>query len=146
MKGEDMSDSTQGQVIRGTVTGDVSGQVAIGSSIRQSWTVAAPQAAPTEAEMADFRRAVEALKAQIAAAAPPEVQGPALQRAAELEEAVTSGGEPDLTTLEYVKKWFVKSLPSLAGAVTSVVVHPVVGKLVSAAGDAAVAEFNRRFG
>jgi len=56
------------------------------------------------------------------------------------------GGEPDLTTMEYVKKWFVKNLPALAGSVTSLVVHPVVGKLVTAAGDAAVAEFNRRFG
>lgn len=144
-----MSDSTQGgDRITGTVTGDVSGQVAIGSGIRQSWTVGAPER-PTDDELAGLRQALEALRAQVAAAAPtPEVQAAAEERVSELEAAVipAEGGEPDLTTMEYVKKWFVKNLPALAGSVTSLVVHPVVGKLVTAAGDAAVAEFNRRFG
>jgi len=63
----------------------------------------------------------------------------------ELEEAVTAE-KPDLTTMEYVKQWFVKNLPGLAGAVTGVVVNPIVGKLVEAAGDALAAEFRRRFG
>jgi hypothetical protein len=48
--------------------------------------------------------------------------------------------------MEYVKNWFTKNVPGLAGAVTSVVVHPVVGKLVSAAGEAISSEFKRRFG
>jgi len=144
-----MSDSTQGgDRITGTVTGDVSGQVAIGSGIRQSWTVGARER-PTEDELAGLRQALEELRAQVAAAAPtPEVEAAAAERVSELESAVlpAEGGEPDLTTMEYVKKWFVKNLPALAGSVTSLVVHPVVGKLVTAAGDAAVAEFNRRFG
>jgi hypothetical protein len=145
-----MSESTQGgQRITGTVTGDVSGQVAIGSGIRQSWSVGVPPERPSEDELAGFRQALEELRAQVAAAAPtPEVQAAAAERVSELEAAAipAEGGEPDLTTMEYVKKWFVKNLPSLAGSVTSLVVHPVVGKLVTAAGDAAVAEFNRRFG
>ena len=33
-----------------------------------------------------------------------------------------------------------------AGAVTGIIVHPIVGRLVEAAGDAAVAEFRQRFG
>ncbi len=144
-----MSDSTQGgDRITGTVTGDVSGQVAIGSGIRQSWTVGVPER-PTEDELAGLRQALEELRAQVAAAAPtPEVQAAAAERVSELEAAVmpAEGAEPDLTTMEYVKKWFLKNLPALAGSVTSLVVHPVVGKLVTAAGDAAVAEFNRRFG
>ncbi len=144
-----MSESTQGgDRITGTVTGDVSGQVAIGSGIRQSWTVGAPPEPPTADELAAFRQALEELRARAAAAAPtPEVAASAAERVAELESAVLAeGGEPDLTTMEYVKKWFVRNLPALAGSVTSLVVHPVVGKLVTAAGDAAVAEFNRRFG
>ena len=144
-----MSESTQGgQHVTGTVTGDVSGQVAIGSGIRQSWTAGAPAERPTEAELAGFRQALEELRAQVAAAAPsPEVQAAATERVRELESAVLAeGAEPDLTTLEYVRKWFVKNLPSLAGAGTSVVVDAVVGKLVTAAGDAAAAEFRRRFG
>lgn len=145
-----MSDSTQGgDRITGTVTGDVSGQVAIGSGIRQSWTVGAPPERPTEDELAGFRQALAELRAQVAAAAPtPEVQAAAEERVSELESAAipAEGAEPDLTTMEYVKKWFARNLPALAGSVTSLVVHPVVGKLVTAAGDAAVAEFNRRFG
>jgi hypothetical protein len=35
--------------------------------------------------------------------------------------------------------------PSAAGVVTSVIVDPVVGELVSAGGDALVARFERRF-
>ena len=63
----------------------------------------------------------------------------------ELASAITAE-EPDLTTMEYVKRWFGSHLPGLAGAVTGVVVHPVVGKLVEVAGDALAAEFRRRFG
>ena len=48
--------------------------------------------------------------------------------------------------MEYVRNWFVKNLHGLAGVVTSVIVHPIVGKLVEASGDALVGEFCRRFG
>jgi hypothetical protein len=48
--------------------------------------------------------------------------------------------------MEYVKGWFAKHLPGLAGAVTGVIVHPIVGKLVEAAGETLAAEFKRRFG
>ncbi len=64
---------------------------------------------------------------------------------AELESAVITA-EPDLTTMEYLRNWFVKRLPSIAGAVTDVIVNPIVGKLVGAAGDSLAAEFRRRFG
>jgi hypothetical protein len=47
--------------------------------------------------------------------------------------------------MEYVKNWFGKHLPGLAGTVVGVLVHPVVGKLVEAAGDAAADEFKKRF-
>ncbi len=142
-----MKEPGQGGGDRITV-GDVSGQVAIGSDIRQSWTVGAPPERPTEAELADFRRMLEELRAKVSAAAPaPGVEAAATERVKELEAAVVAeGGTPDLTTMEYVRNWFLKNLPSLGEAVASVFVHPVVGKLVGAAGDAAVAEFNRRFG
>jgi hypothetical protein len=48
--------------------------------------------------------------------------------------------------MEYVKNWFRKNVPALAGMVTSVVVHPIVGKLVEAGGDMLVKDFNKRFG
>jgi hypothetical protein len=99
----------------------------------------------TEADLADLRRAVEAVKAQIAAEVPPGQQAAALERVDELAEAAVAQ-EPDLTTLAYIRKWFGKNLPKLAGSVTGLIVHPVVGKLVEAAGDLAVAQFRELFG
>ena len=46
----------------------------------------------------------------------------------------------------YVKQWFAKNLPHLAEKVGALVTSPIVTRLVAAAGDAAVAEFRRRFG
>ena len=63
---------------------------------------------------------------------------------AELQEAITAT-EPDLTVMEYAKSWFAKNLPQVAGTVASLVVHPIVGKLVGAAGDKLAADFRRRF-
>ena len=63
----------------------------------------------------------------------------------ELEKAITAEA-PDLATMEYVKRWFARHVPGLAGAVAGVVVDPVVGKLVEMAGEALAAEFRRRFG
>jgi len=134
-----------GDVIRATISGDVSGQVAVGKGITQTQTIGAAQPQVTEADWAELRQALADLKAKVAAEASPEKKDAALERVNELEEAITAE-EPDLTTMEYVKRWFVKHLPGLAGAVTGVVVHPIVGKLVEAAGDALVAEFRRRFG
>jgi hypothetical protein len=48
--------------------------------------------------------------------------------------------------MEYVRDWFAKNIPTMAGAVTAVVVNPIVGRLVQAGGDTLVADFNRRFG
>ena len=141
----DEQEKLSGDVIRATISGDISGQVAVGKGITQTQTIGAARTEVTEADWAELRQALADLKAKVAAEAPPEKKDSALGRVEELEEAITAK-EPDLTTMEYVKRWFVKNLPNLAGAVTSVVVHPIVGKLVEAASDALAAEFRRRFG
>ncbi len=134
----------ESDVIKVTITGDVSGQVAVGKDIVQRQTAGArPQV--TEADIAAIRQMLDDLRAQVAAQAPDDKKDAALERVDELEEAITAE-EPDLTTMEYVKKWFAKHLPQLAGAVTSVVVNPIVGKVVEAAGEVAANEFRRRFG
>ena len=133
------------QRITSNITGDVSGQVAVGTDIEQRQSLGGSASEVSEAELAELRQLLKALQTRVAAEAPVEKREAALERVAELEEAVTTP-EPDLTTMEYVKQWFARHLPSLAGAVTSVVVNPIVGKLVGAAGDAAVSEFRRRFG
>lgn len=133
-----------GDTIRATISGPVSGQVAVGKGITQTQTVGATQPKVTEADLAELRQMLADLKAQVEAEAPPEKKEEALKWVGELQEAVIAK-EPDLTTMEYIENWFVKNLPALAGAVTSVVIHPIVGKLVEAAGDTLVAEFRRRF-
>jgi hypothetical protein len=131
------------QGIQVTVGGDVNGQLAAGENITQISTKTTP--AVTQAQVEEFRQLLTALRAKIEVDVLPDKKEAALERVGELEHAITEK-KPDLSTLEYVRNWFVKNLPGLAGTVTSVVVHPIVGKLVEAGGDALVGEFHRRFG
>lgn len=133
-----------GDVIHANISGPVSGQVGVGKDITQMQTIGERSPA-TEADLAELRRMLVELKAKVEAEAPVETKDAALERVDELEEAVTAK-EPDLTTMEYVKRWFTKNLPTLAGAVTGVVVNPIVGKLVEAAGEGLAAQFRQRFG
>jgi hypothetical protein len=63
----------------------------------------------------------------------------------ELQAAVTAK-EPDITTMEYVKNWFGKNVPSMASSVFNLIVDPVVGKFIAAGGKALAATFRSRFG
>ena len=135
--------------IRVTIGGSVAegGQVGVGRDISQSYARTHTEGAPavTEVDLAELRRVIDGVKAQIRAEVPPEQQAAALERVDEIEPAVVAE-EPDLTTLQYVRNWFVKNLPKLAGTVTGLVVHPVVGKIVEAAGDVAASQFRKLFG
>jgi hypothetical protein len=126
-----------GDHINASVGGDVHGQMATGKDIRQKQVTGAPL---TQEERAELAGEFEALRRQVAAEAPAELQAGATERVTELEEALTAE-KPDLTTVQYVKRWFARNLPALAGSLTSLLVHPLVGRLVQAGGDALVAEF-----
>ncbi len=138
--GDDITVSIGGSVQEG-------GQIGVGRNISQSYvrTHTEGAAAVTEADLAELRRAVDAVKAQIAAELPPDQQAAALERVDELQEAVVAD-EPDLTTLQYIRNWFGKNLPKVAGSVTGLIIHPVVGKIVEAAGDLAARQFRELFG
>ena len=116
----------------------------VGHHIDQSQVHGAPPVM-TEEEMAQLRQMFEQLKTQIAQEVPPAEKDKALERVDELQQAVTAK-EPDLTTMEYVRNWFVKNLPSVAGSVVGLIVHPLVGKLVEVGGDAIATTFRKRFG
>jgi hypothetical protein len=123
--------------------GDVTNsQIALGHDIEQHQHTGVP---PTAAEMHDLVQLLAQLRAQVAAEAPPDQRDAAVAKVDELAEALAEP-EPDLATMESVRNWFVRRLPALAAGVTGLVVHPIVGKLVGAAGDALAAEFRRRFG
>lgn len=132
-----MSNKTEpNSVIRATINGNVSGQVAIGQNINQSHTEV--HQALTGAEMQGLQQILARLKSQVEVEAPADKKADGLERVDELEQAITEK-KPDLSTMENVKKWFGKHIPGLAGAVTAVVVNPLIGKLVAA-------DFKQRFG
>lgn len=131
------------QGISANITGNVSGQVAVGQNINQSKTEV--HSSVTSQEMEELRQLLAQLRSKVESETPADKKDAALERVNELEQAVTDE-KPDLSTMEYVRNWFVKNLPGVAGAVVSIVVHPIVGKLVEAAGDALTSDFKKRFG
>lgn len=119
-------------------------QVAVGQNIAQTQTHHAPPVV-TEADMAQLHQMFEELKAKVAREAPPAEKDKAIDRVDELKEAITAK-EPDLTTMQYIKNWFGKNLPSVAGSVVGLIVHPIVGKLVEVGGEALASTFRKQFG
>ena len=136
---------TANQGITISIGGDVGGQMAVGENITQTQSIQSGSSGLTEEELKSLSILIEELRRQVASEAPPDKKEPALERVSELEQAITAK-EPDVSTMEYVKNWFIKNIPQLAGAVTGLVVNPIVGKLVEAAGETVANEFKRRFG
>lgn len=132
-----------GKQIRATITGDVSGQIAVGDQNVQHQTIVEARLSPEEVE--ELRGLFAALREVVAAEAPPEEQDAALEHVDELQEALTAE-TPDVSALERVKRWFGEKLPAAGKAVGNLLRHPVVAKLVGAAGDALAADFRRRLG
>lgn len=130
--------------IRANFAGPVSGSLVIGNSNVQINRSASSGFIVTNADVEHLQQQLAGLKRQVAAGAPDELQGPAIERLDELEAAVLAE-EPDLSTMDYVKGWFTKNLPGIAGSVTSLIVNPIVGKLVEAAGETLASEFRQRF-
>ena len=129
---------------RADITGGVSGQFIQGDRNVQIQSSAAGQPV-SEGELAELRAEIDRLRQAVASAAPPDLKEAAIDRVNELEEAVTAK-KPDLDAMGGVKSWFIKRLPALAGGVSSIFIHPILGKLVEAAGEGIAAEFRRRFG
>ena len=135
----------QEPAIEANFSGNISGQVAIGENISQVQTIKVENSSVTEADLITLHKMITELKSRISSTAPADKQADALEKVSELEQAIT-GEKPDISTMEYVRNWFGKNLPQLAGAVTGLVVNPIVGKLVEAAGETIAHEFKRRFG
>ena len=125
--------------ISATIGGSASGQIAIGKDITQIHTEGGP------VNEAELREALDSLRTQVAQQAPPDKQEQAVEQLAELHKAVTAP-KPELSTIESVRNWFIANIPTMAGAVTSIVLSPLVGRLVQAGGDLLVADFKHRFG
>ena len=122
-----------------------SGQLAIGSGITQIHTVNTAKPEITAADREALRLMLAELRSLMEVRAPSDTRQAALEYVDELAETLTAP-QPDLGVIGYVKQWFTRHLPQLAGAVSGVIVHPIVGKLVEAAGDGLAAEFKHHFG
>ena len=99
----------------------------------------------TTAELKKLRAKFRMLKQQIEATVPEDKKVEALNKADQLQVTVLDKN-PNPSKMASIRNWFVKNAPGIAGVVTSVVVHPIVGKLVEAAGDAVASEFKKKFG
>ncbi len=131
-----------GDIIQATI-GDNASQVAVGKNIHQQQNSSNTQV--TEADLQQLRALFDDFKQQIEQQAPPDKKAAALERVEELHQEITSK-KPELSTFDYVKNWFSKNLPGLLGGVTSLIVNPLVGKVVEAASGVAADAIRRRFG
>jgi hypothetical protein len=127
-----MTDAGKFNIHIGTVT---SSQVSIGD-----YNTVTQRVGLTEDEVAELRGVFDGLRRDVAAQVPPEQRDEALAQAAEVEAAVVAD-EPDPGRFKRALAWFRAHAPQVAGTVASVVVSPIVGKVVEAAGDAIAARF-----
>jgi len=119
-------------------------QVAVGKNIHQEQQIGSGNQISSE-DLQQVEKLFADLKQHIAQNAPPDKKDAALERVSELKEEVVSQ-KPSPSTFEYLGNWFAKNVPSVAGAVTSVVVNPIVGKVVEAAGTIAADQLKHLFG
>jgi hypothetical protein len=95
-------------------------------------------------DAADLSRLFEALLSRVHDQSPSDEREEALQQVKGLQKALEQG-PPNLGKMESVLRWFKKNVPQLAGAVASVILSPIVGQVVEAAGELVAAEFKQRF-
>ncbi len=96
----------------------------------------------TPQEVAHLQSLFTSLRSTVAEQAPPEQRDQALAQAQELERAVVAE-QPDPGRIRKVLAWFKDNAPQVAGAVVSVVINPLVGKVVEGAGDAVADRFRQ---
>ena len=93
-------------------------------------------------DVAQLRSLFADFKSSIAIQAPPETRAEALLQADDLERAIVAD-QPDPGKVGQVLRWFRDHVPELAGTAVSVVVNPLVGKLIEGAGQAIADHFRQ---
>jgi hypothetical protein len=134
--GDDIRVNIQGGVGQGA-------QFIAGSGNTQTNTTTA--AGASQAELEEVKKMLAQLMEDVRASSPPDKKEEAVGQVKELEDAITSP-EPDIDRMSGVKSWFKRNIPKLAGSVVGVIVNPIVGKVVEAAGEGLAGEIQRRFG
>ena len=126
-----MADDEQSSGKYNVQFGDVSqSQIVLGdyNTVRQKFGL-------TPQDVAELGAAFNSLRSAIAEQVSPQLRGEAMAQAGELECAVVSE-HPEPSRARKVLTWFRDNAPQVVGAVLSVVVNPLVGKIAEAAGNA----------
>lgn len=139
-----MTDDATDRSIKADIGNVNQGQVGVGTRITQSQTVFNVAAPPTAEELEALKSAFAELRAQVERDAPPDVREEAVRQTEALEQA-TMAEKPDVSRMATAKRWFLDHAPGLLGAVTAVVVNPIVGTIVASAGTAIANEYQKWF-
>lgn len=127
-----MNDNEKPGGISSTFRGDNSGQVAVGTDIRQQQTIGA-DVAITDEDRQEMRQLLEELKSRIAAEVPEADQAAAQLTVTTLEKEVAKEA-PSPSAIQLAINWVKENIPTMATWVGSAMVSPFVRKVVEAAG------------
>ena len=103
------------------------------------YNIAAQKFGLTRQETAELKSLFDEARTKLEQQAEPEQRDEALAQAGELERAVVA--EQDPGRIRTVLRWFKDHAPQLVATVVSVVVNPLVGKVVEGAGEAIADQF-----
>lgn len=109
-------------------------QVVVGENIQAALTNTTP-----EQDVVEIQRLIAELKTQLAGlelSADKKIIGSEFVNQLE-GELVKEDGKPDPSIIKTSGNWLMKNIPALAGALTSLFINPIVGKVVEAAGSIA---------
>jgi hypothetical protein len=82
-----------------------------------------------------LRKALEVFKQEVSATAPPEEKEDAASYADMMANAALAK-TPNATILSSCRDWFVEHVPAVAESVASILGHPLLGRVLGAAGRA----------
>lgn len=119
---------------------NISGDMSHSQTVVGDYNTVTQKIGLTPQEAAQLRAVFAGLRSAVAEQAPPERREAALSEAGELEGAIVAE-RPDPGRVRRALEWFRDNAPQLVGAVTSVLVSPVVGKVVEGAGQAVAGQF-----
>lgn len=95
----------------------------------------------TDDQLASLREQIARLEEEAATVVPEERSEAASEQLRDLAAATVGADEPDPSRLKRIGRWFVRNAPELAGSVTTLLLGPLVGTLVGAAGGLTAAMF-----
>jgi len=120
-------------------------QIAVGehNTLEQKTSFAAHERLDPD-ELASLMQEFSALRDLVTTRVSPERREAALTQVGELETATISSDEPEPRRLALLYRWFVDNVPVLAESVATLLLGPLVGKLVGGGAGAMAATLGHR--